>query len=377
MSSSIVVSESTPGTVVVTPVGRFSLDEAELLAADLNTAARNSQTSKLVVDLSKVSYLDSAAALSIKMFAGDMEQNGRPVMLAGMGGEVRRIMDMVDPRIVEDVSVSRLSHSEPVPAGAIEGIGEAAVATAGSFKGLMVFTGELIRAVLYSLFHPRDIRWDDVVGNVRRVGVQGLPIVGLISLLVGLIIAFMSSLQLKPLGGDIFVAALVGIAMVKELAPLMTAIIVAGRSGSAFAAEIGTMVVNEEVDALAIMGFDPVRFLVFPRLAAALIVVPLLTLYADFFGLLGGLLVGMLGLDLTFITYINQTGSNIALSDVATGLVKSVVFAVIVSGIGCYHGMRVTRGAEGVGRATTAAVVSAIFFIVLADSIFAVVLHYL
>lgn len=377
MPSSIVVSESTPGTVVVTPVGRFSLDEAELLAADLNTAARDSQTSKLVVDLSKVSYLDSAAALSIKMFAGDMEQNGRPVMLAGMGGEVRRIMDMVDPRIVEDVSVSRLSHPQPVPAGAIEGIGEAAVATAGSFKGLMVFTGELIRAVLHSLFHPRDIRWDDVAGNVRRVGVQGLPIVGLISLLVGLIIAFMSSLQLKPLGGDIFVAALVGIAMVKELAPLMTAIIVAGRSGSAFAAEIGTMVVNEEVDALAIMGFDPVRFLVFPRLAAALIVVPLLTLYADFFGLLGGLLVGMLGLDLTFITYINQTGSSIALSDVATGLVKSVVFAVIVSGIGCYHGMRVTRGAEGVGRATTAAVVSAIFFIVLADSIFAVVLHYL
>jgi phospholipid/cholesterol/gamma-HCH transport system permease protein len=125
------------------------------------------------------------------------------------------------------------------------------------------------------------------------------------------------------------------------------------------------------------MGFDPVRFLVIPRVAAALIVVPLLTLYADFFGLLGGLLVGMLGLDLTFITYINQTGSNIALPDVATGLVKSVFFAVIVSGIGCYHGMRVTRGAEGVGRATTAAVVSAIFFIVLADSIFAVVLHYL
>jgi phospholipid/cholesterol/gamma-HCH transport system permease protein len=376
MPSSIAVSESTPGTVVVTPVGRFSLDEAELLAADLNTAARDSQTSKLVVDLSKVTYLDSAAALSIKMFAGDMEQNGRPVMLAGMGGEVRRIMDMVDPRIVEDVSDSRLSHPEPVP-GTIEGIGETAVATTGSFKGLMVFTGELIRAVLHSLFHPRDIRWGDVAGNMRRVGVQGLPIVGLISLLVGLIIAFMSSLQLKPLGGDIFVAALVGIAMVKELAPLMTAIIVAGRSGSAFAAEIGTMVVNEEVDALAIMGFDPVRFLVIPRVAAALIVVPLLTLYADFFGLLGGLLVGMLGLDLTFITYIDQTGSNIALSDVTTGLVKSVVFAVIVSGIGCYHGMRVTRGAEGVGRATTAAVVSAIFFIVLADSIFAVVLHYL
>jgi phospholipid/cholesterol/gamma-HCH transport system permease protein len=201
--------------------------------------------------------------------------------------------------------------------------------------------------------------------------------VGLISLLVGVVMAFMSALQLRQFGADIYVASLVGIAIVKELGPMMTAIIVAGRSGSAFAAEIGTMMVNLEVDALVTMGFNPVRFLAFPKVLAAMLVVPLLTMYSFIFGIGGGMLVGVLGLDLTVFTYIQQTLKAITTFDVVTSLIKSMVFAVLIAGTGCQRGFQAQGGAESVGRLTTSAVVAAIFLVIVADSAFAVVLHYI
>jgi phospholipid/cholesterol/gamma-HCH transport system permease protein len=212
---------------------------------------------------------------------------------------------------------------------------------------------------------------------MKRAGADGLPIVALISLLLGLIMAFMSSLQLKQFGATIYVANLVTLAMVRELGPIMTAILVAGRSGSAFAAEIGTMVVNDEVNALVTMGFDPIRFLAVPKVLAVMVVVPILTVYADLFAILGGLIVGITGLDLTAFTYIQQTKSSIRVFDFATSLIKAVVFALLIAGIGCQRGFQVKGGAEGVGTSTTSAVVSAIFLIILADSAFAIMLHYI
>jgi phospholipid/cholesterol/gamma-HCH transport system permease protein len=212
---------------------------------------------------------------------------------------------------------------------------------------------------------------------MKRAGVDGLPIVGLISLLLGLILAFMSSLQLKQFGANIYVASLLAISIVKELGPIMTAILVAGRSGSAFAAEIGTMMVNEEVDALSTMGFSPVRFLAVPKVLATMIVVPLLTLYADFFGILGGLIVGLVGLDLTAYTYLRETQTSLTLMDITTSLIKAGVFAVLIAGIGCQRGFEVRGGAEAVGAATTSAVVAAIFLIIVTDSAFALVFQYL
>jgi phospholipid/cholesterol/gamma-HCH transport system permease protein len=187
----------------------------------------------------------------------------------------------------------------------------------------------------------------------------------------------MSSLQLKQFGAYIYVADLVAIAIVRELAPIMTAILVAGRSGSAFAAEIGTMRVNEEVDALVIMGFDPMRFLVVPKVLAMVIVVPLLTAYADFFGILGGLTVGVLGLDLTVATYLRESQKVLSTFAVATSLGKTVVFALLISAVGCQRGFRAHGGADAVGSAATSSVVTAIFLIIVTDSLFAVALQYL
>jgi phospholipid/cholesterol/gamma-HCH transport system permease protein len=211
---------------------------------------------------------------------------------------------------------------------------------------------------------------------MKKVGVDALPIVGLISFLLGLIMAFMSSVQLQQFGANIYVASLVSLAMVRELGPIMTAIIVAGRSGSAFAAEIGTMKISDEVDALFTMGFDPTRFLIVPKILASVITVPILTLFSDLFAIMGGLVVGVFMLDLTVNAYMTQTLKTLTLFDVFWGFLKAAVFALLIAGIGCLRGFQVRGGAAEVGQATTSAVVSSIFLIILADSVFAVILRY-
>jgi len=217
---------------------------------------------------------------------------------------------------------------------------------------------------------------DDTFSCMQKTGVDALPIVGLISFLLGLIMAFMSSVQLQQFGANIYVASLVSLSMTRELGPIMTAIIVAGRSGSAFAAEIGTMRISEEVDALYTMGFDPTRFLVVPKIIASVIVVPLLVLFSDVFAILGGLLVGISMLDLTVNAYIAQTIETLTLFDVFWGFLKSGFFALLIAWIGCLRGFQVRGGAASVGQATTSAVVSSIFLIILSDSIFSIILRY-
>jgi phospholipid/cholesterol/gamma-HCH transport system permease protein len=203
-----------------------------------------------------------------------------------------------------------------------------------------------------------------------RIGVDALPIVALISFLLGLIMAFQAAFQLRQFGANIFVANLVGISMVRELGPLITAIVVAGRSGSAIAAELGTMVVGEEIQALRVMGINENRFLVVPRVWAITVTQPSLTLFANAVGVFGGFLIGVFYLDLSAAAYVQQTISALTLGDLSTGLTKSGVFAWIIVLIGCHCGLRITGGAEGVGRATTTSVVASIFSIIAADSVF-------
>ena len=256
-------------------------------------------------------------------------------------------------------------------------MGDAGYRIATDFTAMMTFLGDLVAALIHLIGHPRDVRWGDVLFPMRRAGAEGLPIVGLISLLIGLIIAFMSSLQLKQFGANIYVASLVALAIVRELGPIMTAILVAGRSASAYAAEIGSMMVNDEVDALVTMGFDPIRFLAVPKLIATVLVLPLLTLYADLFGIVGGMIVGVTGLDLTPYTYLQESRRTITVYYLVSSLVKAVVFAFVIAWIGCQRGFQVRGGVEEVGAATTSAVVTSILLIVIADSAFAIVLHYL
>ena len=215
-----------------------------------------------------------------------------------------------------------------------------------------------------------------MITYMKQTGVDALPVVGMISFLLGLIIAFMSSIQFKQFGANIYVASLVAFSMVSELGPIMTAIVIAGRSGSAYAAEIGTMKVSEEVDALFAMGFNPTVFLVIPRMIASLIVVPILTIFADISAICGGLVIGVFMLDLSPNTYITETIEVLTIQDFCWGFLKSIVFAVLISMIGCLRGFRATGGAASVGKAATSAVVASIFMIIFFDSIFAVMRSY-
>jgi phospholipid/cholesterol/gamma-HCH transport system permease protein len=194
----------------------------------------------------------------------------------------------------------------------------------------------------------------------------------MINFLVGLVTAFQAAIQLKQFGANIFVADLVGISITRELAPLMTAIIAAGRSGAAFSAELGTMRVSEEIDALRTLGLDPYHFLVFPRVLALAVVLPMLTIFADLIGIAGGLLVAMLSLDLTSNAYLIETQKAVGLWDVFSGCIKSVAFGMNVALIACQRGLSTEGGAEGVGRATTSAVVTSLFAIVVVDAMFTV-----
>jgi phospholipid/cholesterol/gamma-HCH transport system permease protein len=353
--------------------GRLSLDDLEPLMADLQAIPGRLKPRRLSVDLAGVDYLDSAGALALIELENIAKSLTIPFELLNVSGTNHGLLGLIDREALQRPPL----RPESIRPAVVEKLGEVARSQYRDFLEIMSFVGQLVVALAYSLAHPRSVRWEDVKFYMKRAGADGLPIVALISLLLGLIMAFMSSLQLKQFGATIYVANLVTLAMVRELGPIMTAILVAGRSGSAFAAEIGTMVVNDEVNALVTMGFDPIRFLAVPKVLAVMVVVPILTVYADLFAILGGLIVGVTGLDLTAFTYIQQTKSSIRVFDFATSLIKAVVFALLIAGIGCQRGFKVKGGAEGVGTSTTSAVVSAIFLIILADSAFAIMLHYI
>lgn len=229
--------------------------------------------------------------------------------------------------------------------------------------------------IFFAPFKGEKIRWRLTFVQIVRIGVNSVPIVGVIIFCVGLIIAMQSAYQLERFGATIYVADLVGVSMTRELGPLITAIVIAGRSGSAIAAEIGTMKVAEEIDALKTMAMNPLGYLIVPRTLAMIIVLPCLTILADMLGILGGVVLAVVNLKIPFIAYFNETATAILLKDFLTGLVKSFFFAIIISQIGAYQGFSVSGGAEGVGKSTTASVVSSIFLIIVADLLFTMLFY--
>lgn len=361
------------GTITLTLSGRMDLERFGELIPLVDTIFDSYTPSHLDVDMTGVDYLDSSGALFIVRLEDEARVRSVAFTLSGLSREKMGILSLIDRESLTTPSLATKGR----PMCIVGQLGAGTITAVKDVYDIVSFGGELIYELGHSLMHLRKVRWSDVVSYMKKVGVDGLPIVGLISFLLGLIMAFMSSLQLKQFGANVYVASLVAVAMVRELGPIMTAIIVAGRSGSAFAAEIGTMKVNEEVDALATMGFSPMRFLAIPKVIASLVTVPVLTIFSSIFAIMGGLIVGVVGLNLTIFTYIQQTMKAIAIFDIVSGLAKSVVFAAAISAVGCQRGFKVRGGAEAVGNATTSAVVTSIFLIIVIDSTFAIVLHYI
>ncbi len=239
------------------------------------------------------------------------------------------------------------------------------------------FIVECARSAVCLALHPGKLRWRDWVFEMQQCGVMGLPIVGLISFLVGIILAYVGSTILRQYGADIFVADLVSLAMVREMGAMMTGVVLAGRTGAAFAAQIANMKAGEEIDALVTLGMQPVDFLVIPRILALGVMMPLLTLYSNALGILGGMVIAMVVLDIPAAAYWVEMLTAVDLSDIGTGLLKSVTFGIIIGMAGCLRGLQAQRNAAGVGRAATSAVVTAILFIILSDAVFAVLFNFL
>jgi len=324
---------------------------------------------RLQLDLSGVEHLDGAATALLLELRSDLELTGLASEIVGAHGAVRAMLDLYGAHAPRPSL-----HPPPAPIGIFDQIGRETLATLGETKALD-FIGDIVVAGAQALRRPLTVNWADVPKLMERAGADGLPIVLMINFLIGLVTGFQAALQLKQFGANIFEADLVGISITRELAPLMTAIIVVGRSGAAFSAELGTMRVSEEIDALRTLGFDPYHFLVFPRVIALMLVLPLLTVLADLVGIAGGLLVALLGLDLTANAYLLETQKAVNVWDVASGCVKTAVFGLSVGLIACQRGLATHGGAEGVGRSTTSAVVTSLFAIVVLDAIFTVLFN--
>ncbi|MBT3258181.1 MAG: MlaE family lipid ABC transporter permease subunit [Deltaproteobacteria bacterium] len=339
---------------------------------DLSRYFSENPPGNLTVDLEDVTYLDDFGTLVlIELRKITVKANGE-FHLLHPGEKIREMLMFLR----FDSLFKKVSFEKKRRQGVFVRLGEKTFDIILDLKYAVSFIGAITLSLGYYLTHPKALRTEDTLESMQKIGVDGLPIVALISFLMGLIMAFMSSVQLEQFGANIYVASLVGLSMTRELGPIMTAIIVAGRSGSAFAAEIGTMKISEEVDALFTMGFDPVGFLVIPKLIAAMIMVPILTLFSDIFAIAGGLLVGVFMLDLTVGAYVSQTINTLTVFDVFWGVLKGGIFALLITWVGCLRGFQVSGGAASVGEATTSAVVSSIFLIILFDSIFSVVLRY-
>jgi phospholipid/cholesterol/gamma-HCH transport system permease protein len=322
----------------------------------------------LIVDATGLTYCDGAGAALLLELQRRQTRRRRTYEIRSLNPAYQSLLDLYGR--------SEGQNPEPVPSAVtpVEQIGRAAVMLWNDIIILVAFVGELCIALARALMHPGLVRWKDAFVTAELAGVNALPIVALLGFLLGLIMAFQSAIPMREFGADIYVANLIGLSMLRELGPLLTAIILAGRSGSAFAAELGTMKVSEELDALTTMGLEPVAFLVIPRVIAAVAMTPLLAIWAGFLGLIGGAVV-MRSLGFPFVTYVIQVKSAVTVGDMVGGLSKAFVFGIVVAAIGCLRGLQTRSGASAVGESTTRAVVSGLVLITIVDGVFAVVFY--
>jgi phospholipid/cholesterol/gamma-HCH transport system permease protein len=353
---------SADALVRVQLAGQVTLVDGAALWQGLRAILRSGAA--VEIDLGGVGRLDGGAAALFTACVAEHAERGGSVQLRGASVEVQRLLTLY--ACSTKACAERAAPREP---GLLQDVGSFAYDVASDTRTIFAFVGDLAVGALRAVRAPRTVHLAELGSLIERAGADGVAIVVLINFLVGAILGLQGAIQLHRFGGDQFLANLVGLSVVRELGPLMTAILVAGRSGAAYAAELGTMTVNEEVDALRTLGQDPQRFLVFPRVLTLALVVPVLTLLGDVFGALGGLAIAVGYLDQPSVVYVQGLERAIGFSDVATGVLKSVAFAAAIGLISCQRGLSTRGGAAGVGNSTTSAVVVVLFSLVALDAV--------
>ena len=359
------------GEVTIDIEGRLASNTTGKIWRQATQSVTATKAHNVIIEASGIHYCDGSGIALFVHLRDLQRRRGGQLEIKGLRAEFQDLLEESDLGDLESLEKQRQPQRNFVADA-----GRVAVGFWEDTRWLIAFIGELASALGKAARRPKSVRWRDVLRVAEAAGVDALPIVILVSFLMGVIMAFQGAISLRRFGADIFVANLVGLAMLRELGPLMTAIILAGRSGSAFAAELGTMKVREEVDALKTMGLDPVRFLVVTRVIAAVCMTPLLTVFADLLGLIGGAVV-MRSFGIPVVTFYHQVQYQVTYGSFVGGLVKSFVFGILVAAIGCVRGLQTTTGASAVGESTTRAVVSGIILIVVTDGVFSVVYYYL
>ena len=357
------------GALQICLTGRWTLD-ARLPggASVLDQAPNTGRVSRIVFDAAGVDRWDSGLVIFLRAVRADAERRGIASDLTGLPEGIRRLLALaaaVPERKDTSGGARQPSFLTRIGTSTLDGVRGA--------RDLLAFLGEATLSVLRLVVGKARFQRSELFLILQEVGAQALPIVSLISFLVGIILAYVGALQLRQFGAQVYVADLVGIAMTREMGAMMAAIIMAGRTGAAFAAQLGTMQVNEEIDALQTLGIAAMEFLVLPRMLALALMMPLLGVYADLLGILGGAVVGLGTLDLGAAEYYHRTINAIGLDDFVAGVVKASVFGVLVAIAGCLRGMQCGRSSAAVGAAATSAVVTGIVLVIVSDALMTVI----
>jgi phospholipid/cholesterol/gamma-HCH transport system permease protein len=356
------------GTARLVFTGELDAESTPASWKRLQEELAGEKVTTLEVDVSRLVSDSAGLALLYYLSIGGMTP-GATVILTGFNHELQRLLGSFSKQDFE-----ALQEHEPTCSSFVDDVGTATWSWLSDLRQQIEFIGEVAMGILMNLFRPRRMHWREVFRVFETAGVNALPVVFLLTFLVGMVIAFESAQPLAQLGAQVFVANLLGLVMSRELGPVMAAIMLAGRSGSAFAAELGTMKVNEEINALQTMGLSPVQFLVIQRVVAGILLTPVLTVFAMYAGLLGGIPV-LLGLGFPLRMVLLQIQSGLHFGDLAEGLSKSLVFGAIVASVSCLRGLQTGEGPRAVGESTTRSVVSSILLIIFADAIFAAVTY--
>jgi phospholipid/cholesterol/gamma-HCH transport system permease protein len=324
----------------------------------------------MVVDGSRIEALDTAGAWVLQKLLRRLRDEGTAVQVRNLRTDFARLLEAVGQQVADQTGP--LSPVAGAPRSKLEGLGRSAEAAFDQAVALLSFVGESALALAGCVAHPARFRWRPILYNIRSAGFDALPIVGLLSFLLGIVVAYQGADQLRQYGANIFVADLVGLSMLREFAPLIVALIVAGRSGSAYAAQIGTMSVTEEIDAMRTLGIAPLELLVLPKIFALLVALPLLTVFADVLGVFGGMIMARAQLEVGFDEFLVRFVKAVSPTAYLIGICKAPVFAFIIAVVGCFQGFRTRGGADSVGRQTTLSVVQATFLVIVADALFSI-----
>jgi len=347
--------------------GELILGALSGIEAQLHFSKPDSDTVRVIYDLNAVERLDSAAALMILGLVRKMEGRGYSCTIDYHNEEFGRLFEMV----------SAHGHAEstfaPAKESALASLGRRVSQDLKAVFDFLAFFGQLSIAMMHYLLSFRSIRWKEIMFEMNESAIKALGIVSLTMFLVGIVIAYQSSVQLKIYGANIFIVDMLGISILRELAPMLTAIVVAGRSGSAYAAQIGVMKITDELDAMRTMGFDPYAFLVLPRVLALMIMMPILIFVADIAGIIGGMLIANIELSLSPTLFLDRFVEVVDIRHFWVGMVKGPFFALLIASIGIFHGLMVKNDTQSIGINTTKSVVQAIFSVIICDAVFSII----